>query len=303
MFTNERFWKTREKCDLVRGTVNEIFSLRTRTKRATLFILSGVFLIACMALYRFSTANEDGIGSTCEVSSKGNCCRNYYRSIAKDDSSNVKVVGQIDYAVDNEVFSSIKDAIKQTVSKNQNFTYVIVSESLEVLSSLQSFSFGTSFDLWHCCSINYGTTFLIGSLYRGPKVASSIDNIFPRWKFNCSFQEGNRDVVYALSRSEIDSSGNVIKGCDEYRSIGSFDGFVFQNINRSALDLMIFPRFYWGSENVAAFAMKRYGAILRSMCPFYFPSHVNHPRKERIRINHYQNSVMRVRNASSECFG
>lgn len=306
-------------------------SLRRRTTQ--LHILFDVLLIAVLYVFlrRTTTTGGGGGGGSKgqplvlptgmprqDGGSEGGTfhgCRQYAGSISKTNLSSVKMVGQLDYDVDEPFFTRyIQNSIRRTIMANPTFNYVILSESLHVLSSLKAFTFGVPTDLWHCCSVTYDTPFFIGSLYNGTKIVSSVDDIFPRWNFHCQFEKGGEQSqqydVYTLSRADVAAGdhgtgmeiGKITRTCSEYRRYGSFDGFVFQDIPMQALEWMKFSRSYWGAENIAAYALKRHNATLKSMCPHYFPLHVDHPRRERIRINHRENSEMKPEDSDATCF-
>lgn len=246
--------------------------------------------------YRFTLQIDE-----CEVQFAETCCNQYFTSVSKKLNTSVKIIGQIDYMPGNAALDQVKKAIRRSMVNNPSFEYVILSRSVATLKSFQV-SKASNLDLWHCFSMNYGSPFLIGSLYEGIKIATSMDDIYPPWSYNCSLIDQQEQTIYALSRADIDSQGDIIKDCSQYKNMGSFDGFIFQNISLSVLKQMMFPRFYWGAENVAAYALQLSGATLRSACPYYYPLHVDHLRSERIRINHWKNSVASIQNGSKACF-
>lgn len=263
----------------------------------TLLLLSYGAVYLHLLQYRCTLQTDE-----CEVQFAETCCNQYFSPVSKMLNTTVKIIGQVDYKPGNAALNEVKKAIRRSMMNNPSFEYVILSRSVATLKSFQH-SKVSNLDLWHCSSINYGSPFLIGSLYEGIKIATSIDDIFPPWNYNCSLIDQQEQTIYALSRADIDSQGDIIKDCSQYKNVGSFDAFIFQNISLSALKQMMFPRFYWGAENVAAYALQLSGATLRSACPYYYPMHVDHLRSEgRIRINHGENSVAFIQNGNEACF-
>ena len=168
-------------------------------------------------------------------------------------NSTMFFLGEYNYFTNDARMKEVKHAMRETAKFNPRGHFIVlVSETdqnilhTKLLHDIKHISY----EVYYTAEILYGTLFEIGNHYVGVKFAGSADDIYPPVNFNCSFR--NPRTMYALSRRDSES-----ESCTRFSGQGSFDGFMFEHVNKQAISDLKFSRAYYGCENVAAHVLEQ----------------------------------------------
>ncbi len=155
----------------------------------------------------------------------------------------------------------------------------------------------------------YSHKFELAKFFRGLFVISTADvAVGERGKISDACPSINRKIggsVFVISRRDFLSKNEKFRTCAFYQNVGSCDVHVGNHavLSDGVLKNMHFAPFYWGVDNVIPHLLSKRSRLF-NLCPIVDVVHLHGGRKDptrdnsRIRINHPDNSVVRISTAT-----